>query len=250
MNKTTGLSPFDMHCHVGTWQTPDFCHRSTGLGDLTTLYERLGFAGALITTTDMADNTGLAHEIEAYSGPLDLRFAFWVLPANLNELNKLAGHVAALKIHPSFLRRPVSDPAFKPFLAMARSMGWPVVVHCGRWQEVAGFELALDTARQWPEVNFVLSHMGGDAPCLVHDTVDRIVRLGIKNVFLGTESIRQFDLVQYAVSRLGAARVVFGSDYNLNSPSAFVHVVLDAELTTEENELILYRNARDLLTQA
>jgi len=245
--KVSGIEPFDMHCHVGTWETTDFCGRATDLADLIALYEDLGFSGALVTTTDRAENAALTREIEDYSGPLDLRFAFWVLPDNLAELEGLAPRVSALKIHPSFLRRPVTDPGFEPFLRIAEQNAWPVVVHCGRWQEIAGYGLALDTAKRWPGIRFVLSHMGGDAPCLVHATVDRIAQEGIENAFLGTESIRQFDLIQYAVEQLGPDRVVFGSDYNLNSPSAFVGVVIDAGLAPEATIAVLHDNARSLL---
>lgn len=244
---TTRVHPFDMHCHVGSWQTPDFCSRQTELKDLVTLYERLGFSGALITTTDMAKNRALSRGIRAYSGKLDLRFAFWATPDNLDMAGSLATEIAALKIHPTFLRRPVTDPVFEPFLALATKHSWPVVVHCGRWQEVAGYGLALEVAQRHPALNIVLSHMGGDSPCLVHDTVDKIRSMGLKNAFLGTESIRQFDLVQYAVSKLGAKHVIFGSDYNLNSPSAFVGVILDAGFTVENTEMILKTNACQLL---
>lgn len=236
-----------MHCHVGTWHTPDFCGRETGLKDLISLYERLGFSGALITTTDLADNKGLLEEMAEYSGGLNLQFAFWVTPDKLKLLERLADRVSALKIHPSFLRRPVTDPVFEPFLALAAEKSWPVVVHCGRWQEIAGYGLALQAAQQHPSVNFVLSHMGGDSPCLVHETVDRIKTLGLRNAFLGTESIRQFDLVQYAVSELGATQVIFGSDYNLNSPSAFVGVIRDAGFNYEQTAMILKKNACRLL---
>ena len=243
------IGPFDMHCHVGDWETPDFCGRSTGFDDLVRLYEKLNFSGALITTTDRAENRKLADQIAAYDGPLELKFAFWVLPTNLELLDELRPLVSALKIHPSFLRKPVTDPVFTPFLERAADYAWPVVVHCGRWQEIAGYGLALDVAREFPSVNFVLSHMGGDAPCLVHATVDRIVADKITNVFLGTESIRQFDLVQYACDQLGPDRVVFGSDYNLNSPSAFVGVVMDAGLDDAATTMVLGKNARRLLTK-
>jgi len=241
------IQPFDMHCHVGKWLTPDFCGRQTTLADLIAMYEGLGFTGALVTTTDMADNQALITEINARESSLMLKFAFWVLPDNIDLLKSLSTDVSALKIHPSFLRRPVTDPVFEPFLGLAEQNSWPIVVHCGRWQEIAGYDLALQVANRHPDINFVLSHMGGDSPCLVHETVDKIDALGLKNAFLGTESIRQFDLIQYAVSKLGANRVIFGSDYNLNSPSAFAGVIRDAGLTAAQNERVLSSNALGLL---
>ena len=213
---------------MGAWREPGFAGRVTDFAAAAELYEGLGFGGALLMSTDWGANEALLSQIRAYRGPLVFRFAYWVDPTDegaFPALEACQDDVAALKVHPSFLRRPVSDEAFRPFLARAEALGLPVVVHCGRWREIAGFEHALRVAEAHPELRLVLSHMGGDEPLLVREAIAAIRERALENVFLGTESVRQYWVVQEALDRLGPGRIVFGSDYNLNHPAAFLALV-------------------------
>lgn len=240
----------DGHVHVGSWAEVGFAGRATTLEDAVRLYRGLGFAGALVTTTDRADNEGLLAALRAHTGPPALRLAWWVdpgAPGALERLRAALPEVAAFKVHPSFLRRPVSDPAFAPFLRLAADAGRPVVVHCGRWQEVAGFALALDAAARHPDARFVLGHMGGDEPLLVRATVAAIRARGLRNVWLGTESLRQYWVVQEAAEALGADRLVFGSDYNLNHPAVFRALVDALALSAEDRARVLGGTLNDLV---
>lgn len=221
---------------MGAWREPGFAGRSTDFAAAADLYEGLGFGGALLMSTDRGANEALLAQIRAYQGPAAFRLAYWVDPAAegaLPAFEACQADVAALKVHPSFLRRPVSDEAFRPFLTRAETLGLPVVVHCGRWRQIAGFEHALRVAEERPTLRLVLSHMGGDEPLLVRETVAAIRERALDNVFLGTESVRQYWVVQEALDRLGPGRLIFGSDYNLNHPAAFLAIVhaLDADET-------------------
>ena len=240
----------DGHVHVGSWAVEGFGGRATRLSDAVALYRGLGFAGALVTTTDRADNAGLLADLRAHVGPPVLRLAWWVdpiAPGALAALEAALPEVAALKIHPSFLRRPVTDLAFVPFLELARTAGLPVVLHCGRWQEVAGWALALAAAERHPEVRFVLGHLGGDEPPLARGTVAALRERRLPNVWLGTESVRQYWVVQEAADTLGAARLVFGSDYNLNHPTAFRSVIDALDLSDDDRARVLGGNLDDLV---
>ena len=251
--ETLGIRPvnvIDGHAHVGGWREPGFAGRATTLADADAVYRRCGFAGALVTTTDRGDNATLRRAIEEHAGALRFRLAYWVDPAvedDLGILDEMMPSVAALKIHPSFLRRPIGDPAFRPYLERAARHGRPVVVHCGRWQEMAGYGLALDVAASMPGVSFVLGHMGGDEPLLVRRTVAAIRARGIANASLGTESVRQYWVVREAIDALGAERVVFGSDYNLNHPAMFRAVIEALELDAASAARVLGGNLERLL---
>ncbi|MBM4372676.1 MAG: amidohydrolase family protein, partial [Deltaproteobacteria bacterium] len=139
-------------------------------------------------------------------------------------------------------RRPLSDPAFVPFLGLAAELAIPVVVHCGRWTEIAGFGIALDVAASAPDVRFILGHLGGDSPRLVDCCTARVAAEDPPNVFLGTESIREPWLLELALERIGPARLVFGSDYNLNHPEPFRRLVEILDLADADRELILAGN--------
>jgi predicted TIM-barrel fold metal-dependent hydrolase len=162
-------------------------------------------------------------------------------------IQKNRREVFALKIHPSFARLPVDDKAFYPFFELAQTFSMPVVVHCGRWREVTGYEHVLNVAKMFSNVDFILSHMGGDSPPLVLGAARDILNLGLENCFLGTESIREYWLIERVVKMLGAKKLVFGSDHNLNHPRTFIATIEALRITAEEKSLIFGQNAMALL---
>ncbi len=240
----------DGHVHVGPWRTPDFSGRATQLAEAARLYAELGYAGALVMPTDVADNAGLLATLRAQGpSPVAFRFCAWVDPADASLpafLDDHAADVAALKIHPSFLRQRCTEPVFDPYYRWAAERGVPVLVHCGRWQEMASFRFPLEVAERHPDLNVILCHMGGDGTDLVQGTVAHIEARGIPNAFLGTESVRQYWIVQHAVDRLGPERVLFGSDYNLNHPRSFQAVVDALDVDDAGRRRIFFDNLNGL----
>jgi len=244
---------FDAHVHVGAWRTPDFAGRASGLAEVRTVLSAAGVTGALVMPTDDGDNDGLMAALDAVPagarGP-ELLAAAWIDPhrpdATMDFLHRAGARVRALKCHPSFARLPLTAPAYRPFLAFARDAGLPVVTHCGRWREVAGWEIALEAAEAFPTVPFVLSHMGGDGPLLVAGASAAIRDRGLSRVHLGTESIREPWVVSRALDVLGPDRLVFGSDHNLNHPASFLAVIDALGLAPAERAAIVGGNARRL----
>ncbi len=235
---------FDAHVHAGKWLAPDFGGHSTTLEQTAHVLADAGISGALVMPTDSGDNDGLLSALATYRGPVRFLAAAWAMPDCTGFGTELdAGAFAAVKIHPSFCRRPVSDPCWVPAIGAARERGLPVVVHCGRWQEMAGWGILLDTARRWPDVTFVMAHMGGDSPGLVRAAAGAIASGRVGNVYMGTESIREYWVLADAVRTVGADRVLFGSDHNLNAPSSFLAVVRAAGLSVGEQAAILGDNA-------
>ncbi len=247
----TRFRVFDGHVHVGRWRTPDFSGRATGVADAARLYGALGYFGALVMPTDTADNAGLLKALADADFPF--RFCAWVDPEDTGLdalLSEKTARIAALKIHPSFLRRRVIEPAFAPYLDWAAAHHAPVLVHCGRWQEMASYRFVLDVAERHPATAFILCHMGGDGSHLVEAAVARVLETGLTNVSLGTESIREYWIVQRAVDRLGPERIIFGSDYNLNHPRSFQAVIEALELDAEGRRKVFGDNLNALLPPA
>ncbi len=257
MSEADPFQVFDAHVHVGRWLTPDFAGRASDLADVTRVLRSCGVTGALVMPTDSGDNGGLLQDVGAHqaapgAAPV-LFFAAWVRPDDdslKDFLDENLSRIHALKIHPSFNRRPITDPACEPFLAVAERHRLPVVVHCGRWREVAGYEIALEAAERHPDLPFILSHMGGDAPALVLGAARMVRERGLSNAFLGTESIREYWLVAQALDLVGPERLVFGSDHNLNHPASFLAVIEALGLAPAERALVLGGNARRLLRAA
>lgn len=239
---------FDAHVHLGTWATPEFLGHGLPVERTAEVLRRAGIRGALVMPTDQADNEETLRAVRAHGDP-GWRFAAWVNPEDPDLqgfLRREERSISALKFHPSFQRRPLRDSSFRPYLEWAAERGVPCVVHCGRWQEVAGWSIALEVASTLPGLPMVLSHMGGDSPGLVAGVVDALVRTELPWVRLGTESIREPWLIAHAWRRLGPTRLIFGSDHNLNEPRSFVAVLEALNLPEEDRQAIFWGNAASL----
>ena len=79
--------------------------------------------------------------------------------------------------------------------------------------DVVGKARAVEVfAREYPEVNFIIPHLGSFADdWRAHQQViDMLVRY--RNVFADTSGVRRFDYLVEALKRAGARKLLFGSD--------------------------------------
>ena len=122
----------------------------------------------------------------------------------------------------------------------------PMLIHCfhkSRNQlekESVGKNIA-NLANRFPELKIIMAHFGGNP----YNGIPMIQ--DIKNVWVDLScSMFHGDYLDYTVERIGAERVIFGTDMigpYLNNLGKVLH----ADLTEEERELILYKNALKVL---
>lgn len=241
----------DGHVHWGEWKPEREGWPGATLADIRSALARSGIHGAVLMPTDRADNAGLAAAIAA--DPRGFHFFAWVDPhAPDDMLRFLEEHVAVLgglKFHPSLERAAATDPLWRPFLEFAERWRLPVIVHAGRWQEMAGWRFCLDVAERHPEASIIVAHLGGDLPSLQQECAREMARRALPNAYLGTESIREYYSVRYALDRLGADRLLFGSDYPLGWPAAYLAVLDGANPSEEERRQVLGENLLRLLAR-
>ena len=242
----------DGHIHAGKWSPGQFLGRGVPFAELDACLAECNIDGAVLTSTDLRDNSA----IEAFvREPRPRRYWFfpWVNPAAPGDLEYLSGHrstIHGIKFHPSCDKIKITDARVEPVLAFARAEGLPVIVHCGRWQEMASYRFALEAASAHSEVAFILSHMGGDVPELEMATIDGAKSAGLSNVYLGIEGVREYWAVQRAVDVLGAERVIFGSDYPLGHPKMYLGLVDALVVSAGERASILGGNMLRLIGEA
>lgn len=238
----------DGHIHAGFWSPGNFLGRGVPYEEIDACLEECSIEGAVLTSTDLRRNDEVIDFIERAAK----RYWFfpWVNPSVEGELEYLESRrdrISGFKLHPSVDKVRVSDPIVTPYLEFAARENLPVMVHCGRWQEMASYRLALDAARAHPECVFILSHMGGDTPELEMGTIDGIDEYGLDNVHLGTEGVREYWAVERAVRVLGADRVIFGSDFPLGHPRMYMGVIDALRVDERERALILGGNILNLI---
>lgn len=147
-----------------------------------------------------------------------------------------------LKLHPvSTLQHP-GAPATIELVRHAGSLGVPTLFHCGDEPLSTPLSIA-QTAAACPDSTIVLGHMGGYFH--VDEALDVAERYG--NVVLETSAMPYPDKIRAAVARIGADRVVFGSDGPVSSPGLEKQKVVIAELGDETAGLVLGGNADRLL---
>jgi predicted TIM-barrel fold metal-dependent hydrolase len=246
----------DAHMHVGVWDHPDFLGRECDVSDALAVLRASEVDGAVMVPTDRCDNEHLLAEMRAagagFAGPL--WFVAWARPcgdglpgdADLAWVRGHIGQVAGVKIHPSLARRRVTDPGFAPALRLAAEHALVVMVHCGRWQEMASYRFAIEAARAHPEARFLLCHAGGDTPVLATAAAEMVADTGVGNVWFEFSGLREYWVIERNVALIGAERYLIGSDYNLAHPLMYVGAVRGMDLDEAAKRAILGENARAL----
>jgi uncharacterized protein len=124
----------------------------------------------------------------------------------------------------------------------ARSFRLPVL-----YDIVGEVSVAELLAEQYPDVNFILPHLGSFADDWRAQLalIDHLVRH--PNIYTDTAGVRRFDLLEQAVSRAGASKILFGSDGPWLHPAVELAKVRALELPKEDENLILGGNLLRLI---
>lgn len=238
----------DGHIHIGRW-SEIFLNYTSTVEEAVEVMKESGVEGAVAMPADATSNSELLSGIKKISG-YKFYFCAWINPYDSELpgfLEENTGDVKFLKYHPSLIRKRITDESLIPYLEIADKQRYPVIVHCGRWQEIAGFEYVIEAARNFPGVNFILAHLGGDQPSLCTSAARAVRESGLKNLYLGTESVREFYFVNEVVKTAGAERIIFGSDYNLGLPKMYIPIIEKLKISNEEKEMIYSGNILRLI---
>jgi hypothetical protein len=163
-----------------------------------------------------------------------------------------------LKIHPSIQEFVPNHPAMQEVYAYCDAHAFPVVFHCGFVSHVylndyADLDMLLPVIDAYRHIPIVLTHMAeGNAADVVkvaqqypHVSFDTSIAISGKLCFKRLHDLRWQDdaFVVDVVRRVGAERIVFGSDYPFGSPFHDVVRFLQMSLTDDEKRMIVGGNA-------
>jgi predicted TIM-barrel fold metal-dependent hydrolase len=237
----------DAHIHVGSWLHADFLGRENDVAGTLAMLTASGVDGAVVMPSDRCDNEALRDGLLAargsFAGPLWM--CAWIQPDDdLGWIRRNRHDLAGLKIHPSLSRRRITDDGFRPALELAAAEGLVVLLHCGRWQEIAGWAHAIDAAQRHPDVRFVLAHAGGDTPPFASAAAHAVKERGLTNVWFEFSGLREYWVVERNVALIGADRYMMGSDYPLAHPLMYMGAIKGMALAEGDKAKILGGNAR------
>lgn len=237
------MNIIDAHTHIGKWSSIFFNYEST-VEQAIDVMKSSGIHSAVCIPADATSNSELFNKT-VNNREFKFYFSAWIRPTD-NELDEFLRlklkDISFFKFHPSIDGIKISDEKFKKYIELASEHRIPIIVHCGRWVEVSGFRIPADLSVQYPETNFILAHLGGDQPSLYLECANYVRDKRLKNVYLGTESVREFYFVNHVVKTVGAERVIFGSDYNLGLPKMYIPIIESLDVPLSDKELIFSGN--------
>ena len=239
----------DMHMHIEEvaslgWQmSADDC--------ITAMDAARVDAAAVMTLTDLPglNPRGLeliAEACESHPGrlygfvrlnPAHLEKAVGLLDRAITELG-----FRGLKLHPvSTLQHP-GGSATIALIRRAGELGVPTLFHCGDEPMTTPLSIA-PAAAACPDATIILGHMGG------YFHVDEALDVAEQhpNIVLETSAMPYPDKIGEAVARIGAERVIFGSDGPVSSPALERQKVEIAALGEPAAALVMGGNAARLL---
>ncbi|MDH4083544.1 MAG: amidohydrolase family protein [Nitrospira sp.] len=102
--------------------------------------------------------------------------------------------------------------------------------------------------QEYPDVNFIIPHLGSFADDWRAQLalIDHLVRH--PNIYADTAGVRRFDVLDQAVKRAGARKILFGSDGPWLHPAVELVKIHALELSKAEERLILGENFLKLIS--
>jgi uncharacterized protein len=142
------------------------------------------------------------------------------------------------------------DPIVFPVVEQAITYRAPLLIHA--WRKTDGTQLPDEStashvgrlAERYPEARIIMAHLGGQVESAINAIAPYPnVRVDTSGTLVGARA------VEIAVRRLGAERVVFGSDAHIGCLAANIGKVVGAGLSSEERCAVMGLNMRRLLDE-
>jgi len=154
------------------------------------------------------------------------------------------GGITAFKLHPSLHQYKASGEGYFPVYEYANAHKLPILSHSWAGDPLGGASTLGGLAEKYPNAAFIIGHSASSWQVL--DEASREANAH-NNVYLdltGSRLIR--GLLEDAVQRVGADRVLFGTDNPFIDPRPGLGRVLMADLSDDDKRLILGLNAKQL----
>ncbi|MGQ9731656.1 MAG: amidohydrolase family protein [Candidatus Zipacnadales bacterium] len=152
------------------------------------------------------------------------------------------GRIKAFKIHPSSHQYKVDGPGYGPLFEYAREHSLPILSHSWAGDSRGEVSLLSQMAGDMPNVTFIVGHAASSWAMIEEACREAAAR---ENVILDlTGSQLLYFALEKMTQRVGAEKIVFGSDMPFIDPAPAIGRVLMSRLTDEEKRKVLGLNAK------
>jgi predicted TIM-barrel fold metal-dependent hydrolase len=163
-----------------------------------------------------------------------------------------------IKLHPMAQCFDPNDDRLEKVYKISSEAAFPIVFHCGRVSNArlnnyADIDMILPVIKKYPKIPFVLTHM-------VDGNIGDVFKLAdmYENVYFDTSIVitgyppllevnepswQDDEVVEYVINKVGAHRVIFGSDYPWGSPGHDLNRFMEMEIEDSQKSMILGENA-------
>ena len=151
-----------------------------------------------------------------------------------------------IKLHPDFQHFDIDDPGMYPVYDIIRAEKLPILFHTG--DEVSVHSLPKKLSKvldDFPGIIAIAAHYGGYAR--LDDAVEYLYG---KDVYIDTSSCHRaypHSVLRELIRKHRIDRILFGTDYPIETYEYCIENHFKLELTDEENKAILYDNANRLI---
>lgn len=153
--------------------------------------------------------------------------------------------VVGVKINPSTERYKITDDQYSDVLNLLNDYEGVLLVHCGRWVEMSGWDKVVKVAKEYRKIKVVMAHMGGTHPNLSYPAIEAAKEL--KNIYMDMSQTRQPSVLRRGIQTLGSSRILFGSDMPWGSYLQNLVALLELDLSESDLNRILRENFLDLV---
>jgi predicted TIM-barrel fold metal-dependent hydrolase len=191
------------------------------------------------------DNEYVRTVVESIPEAYALVWANPRLPGYLEEAERFLEHpkFLGMKLHPLIDGYHPNDPAVHPLMELLRERDLPVLLHSGHPIFTLPWSIE-ELAVAFPDVKVVLGHMGHGNVVYINASIDIAARN--PNVYLETSGMPMHTKIKEAVERVGAERVLYGSDAPFHHPTVEILRVQVSGLEQEQLYQVLCRSGRTL----
>jgi predicted TIM-barrel fold metal-dependent hydrolase len=258
----------DCHTHINNYHNDTVVSLHQCIHDLLQEIRRNRVDMALVLTSYKV-TPGRPSTADAVNATRDLHNVYVIAGISHTQLPGLdvaqlreyiaEGAVRGFKIYPGYEAVYHGDERFAPLYALAAEMHVPVMVHCGDTFTPNGrlkYALPLnvdDAAVDYPDVNFVICHLG--TPWF-RDTMEVVyknsnVYTDISGLVLGDfndryESFIGKQLQEMLVYGVEPDKVLFGTDWPISSMESYLEFMEELPMPAKERNKIMYENAARL----
>lgn len=244
-----GVFIFDVHGHIGCHAPQQMMDASAG--DVVRKMDRLGVSGICVSSIMQLGSDWVAGNEQTRAATEDYpgRIYGYASPnpfyedCDLKPYFEPGSGFLGIKIHGNMNgNTALDDPRYDRTYMLANQRHLPILFHAWELWEV---KCAINVARRYPDAAIILGHTGLRDYDMKLEAIEGCRHYD--NIYLDTAISGTYDgSMEWIVNKVGADRVLYGSDLTFFECSHTLSQLATSRLSDTEKEKILGLNARPI----